>query len=111
MIANILLVEDDKNIREFLSNALMESDFGVKSTGDGAKALSLIKEDNIDLVILDLGIENVSGETAKQKRLSVLTMNPKSSLDFLFECRRTDGISQAHRQQQYPRARRLYKYP
>jgi DNA-binding response OmpR family regulator len=63
MIANILLVEDDKNIREFLSNALMESDFGVKSTGDGAKALNLIKEDNIDLVILDLGIENVSGET------------------------------------------------
>lgn len=63
MISNILLVEDDKNIREFLSNALAELDFGVTSTADGAKAINLIKEDKIDLVILDLGIENVSGET------------------------------------------------
>lgn len=63
MVTNILLVEDDNNIREYLTNALTEADFSVTSTADGAKAISIIKEDNIDLVILDLGIENISGET------------------------------------------------
>lgn len=63
MVTNILLVEDDNNIREYLTNALTEADFSVTSTPDGAKAISIIKEDNIDLVILDLGIENISGET------------------------------------------------
>jgi DNA-binding response OmpR family regulator len=63
MVQNILLVEDDKNIREYLQKALIECDFNVKSTGDGAKAINTIKQGNIDLVILDLGIENISGET------------------------------------------------
>lgn len=63
MVQNILLVEDDKNIREFVRQALVESGFKVFETPDGAQALKTIKEGNIDLVVLDLGIESVSGET------------------------------------------------
>lgn len=63
MVQNILLVEDDNNIREYLQNALMEVNFNVQSTPDGAEALKIIKDGNIDLVVLDLGIENISGET------------------------------------------------
>jgi len=63
MVQNILLVEDDKNIREFVEQALLEAGFKVNSTADGAQALKIIKEGNIDLVVLDLGIDNISGET------------------------------------------------
>ncbi len=63
MVQNILLVEDDKNIREFVQQALLEAGFKVVSTPDGAQALKLIKDGNVDLVVLDLGIESISGET------------------------------------------------
>lgn len=63
MVQNILLVEDDKNIREFVQQALLEVGFKVNSTSDGAQALKIIKEGNVDLVVLDLGIESISGET------------------------------------------------
>lgn len=63
MVQNILLVEDDKNIREFVQQALLEVGFKVTSTPDGAQALKVIKEGNVDLVVLDLGIESISGET------------------------------------------------
>ncbi len=63
MVQNILLVEDDKNIRDFVQQALIEAGFKVTSTPDGAQALNTIKEGNVDLVVLDLGIENISGET------------------------------------------------
>lgn len=59
----ILVVEDDKNIREFLELSLKRREYSVKSTGDGAVALKLTKESKFDLVILDLSIENISGET------------------------------------------------
>lgn len=63
MTYKILIVEDDKNIREFLEEALKESGYSVKSTGDGAQAIKMVKEAKPDTMILDLGIENIAGET------------------------------------------------
>lgn len=60
---NILIVEDDQNIREYLHEAFKEANYRTQTTSDGAQALKIIKEGNIDLVILDLGIESISGET------------------------------------------------
>lgn len=59
----ILIVEDDKNIQEFLEQSFKDAQYRVKTTDDGARALSIIKEGLVDLVILDLGIESISGET------------------------------------------------
>ncbi len=59
----ILVVEDDKNIREFLELSLKKREYDTKSTSDGAVALKLARENKFDLVILDLGIESISGET------------------------------------------------
>ncbi len=63
MTNKVLIVEDDKNIRDYLVEAFKDANFSTVATGDGAQALKMIKEDNLDLVILDLGIENISGET------------------------------------------------
>ncbi len=59
----ILIVEDDTNIRDYLVEAFEEANYSTSGTGDGIEALKKIREENIDLVILDLGIENISGET------------------------------------------------
>jgi two-component system response regulator MprA len=63
MTYKILIVEDDKNIREFLEEAFKESGYSVKSTGDGAQAIKMVKEAKPDTLVLDLGIENIAGET------------------------------------------------
>ena len=60
---NILIVEDDQNIREYLLEAFKDANYRTQTTSDGAQALKIIKEGNIDLVVLDLGIESISGET------------------------------------------------
>ncbi len=63
MTNKVLIVEDEKNIRDYLVEAFKDSDYKTVSTGDGAEALKIIKENNLDLVILDLGIESIGGET------------------------------------------------
>ena len=63
MLNNILIVEDDNNIRELINEALMENNYKTITTGDGSEALKIIKEGHIDLVILDLSIESIGGET------------------------------------------------
>lgn len=63
MTNRILIVEDEKNIRDYLVEAFKDADYKTVSTGDGAEALKIIKENNLDLVVLDLGIESISGET------------------------------------------------
>lgn len=59
----VLIVEDDKNIQEFLEQSFKDAQYRVRATGDGAKALSIIKEGLVDLVVLDLGLESISGES------------------------------------------------
>lgn len=63
MNQNILLVEDDKSIAEFVKDALTENNYIVKHTSDGAEVLKILKEGITDLVVLDLGIQNISGES------------------------------------------------
>lgn len=63
MIHKILIVEDDKNISGYLEESLKEAGYRTKVTSDGAVALNYIKETPPDLILLDLGIESISGET------------------------------------------------
>lgn len=70
MITSIVLIEDDKNQREFLLNLLTDSGFTVKAFLDGIAALKYIKKMPPDLVVLDLGLDTmrteiVSGEIKK----------------------------------------------
>lgn len=67
MTYKVLVVEDDKNIREFLVDSLKDSGYSVASTGDGAKAIKMVKDSKPDLIVLDLGLENVAGETVCER--------------------------------------------
>lgn len=63
MQKTILIVEDDDDIRSFLSKLLIANNFKVKEASDGAIALEFVEKYLPDLVILDFGLPKVSGET------------------------------------------------
>ncbi len=61
-VATVLVVEDERGIREVLRRYLERAGFGVLTTGSGAEALTLLAGSPADLVLLDLGLPDVDGE-------------------------------------------------
>src|ERR1700734_1404329 len=62
MAATVLLVEDERKLRELIRSYLEGAGFTVLSTESGAEALTLAATASPDLVILDLGLPDVPGE-------------------------------------------------
>lgn len=61
MKINILIVEDEKEIREGVSEYLAEVGYSVISAEDGMQAMELFKNNKIDLVILDIMLPKANG--------------------------------------------------
>lgn len=57
----ILIVDDEKDIRDLLSYNLQKEGFGVDSVADGNEALAKVRAEHFDLVILDLMLPGISG--------------------------------------------------
>jgi DNA-binding response OmpR family regulator len=71
MAATVLLVEDDRTLRELIRSYLERAGFTVLSTGSGAEAITLTTSAAPDLVILDLGLRDVPSETvAREMRVA-----------------------------------------
>src|SRR5580698_6371014 len=67
MAATVLVVEDERKLRDFIRSYLERAGFTVLSTGSGAEALTMAADAALDLVILDLGLPDVSGETVARE--------------------------------------------
>lgn len=63
MAATVLLVEDERKLRDLVRSYLERAGFTVLSTGSGAEAISLAATATPDLVVLDLGLPDVPGES------------------------------------------------
>lgn len=63
----LLIIDDEKNIREGLAANFEMDGYNVKTAGDGAEGLALIEKGDIDLVITDLRMPGVSGEEVLKK--------------------------------------------
>ncbi len=63
MSKTILVIEDDKNLQDYLRELFVEEGFSVKGLHDGTKALETIEKIEPDIVILDLGLPLVQGES------------------------------------------------
>lgn len=59
----ILVVEDDEAIRNGICDFLLSNNYLVDSVSDGAEALAYVKRLTPDLVILDLTIPKITGES------------------------------------------------
>lgn len=57
----ILLIEDEKNISDFIEAILVSNEYKVLQASTGKEGLSLITSYNPDLVLLDLGLPDVDG--------------------------------------------------
>ena len=62
MAKRILIVEDDLDILRLLKRELEEAGFEVLAYDSGMRGLTAVREEEPDLVILDLGLPDISGQ-------------------------------------------------
>ena len=75
MVATVLVVEDERKLRDLVRLYLERAGFTVLSTDSGAEAITMALASAPDLVILDLGLPDVPGETvARELRASGPTL-------------------------------------
>jgi DNA-binding response OmpR family regulator len=63
----ILVVDDDKEIREGIKIYLTQDDYQVIEAKDGVDALEIVKTKKIHLIIMDVMMPNLDGISATQK--------------------------------------------
>jgi len=71
-MAHILIVDDERDIAELISDVLEEEGFTTTIKNDGYSAIESIKSNNYDLILLDIMMPNISGiETCNKIRETV----------------------------------------
>jgi two-component system KDP operon response regulator KdpE len=60
-MANILIVEDDVNIRKLVSVNLEKRGYKISEAGNGNQAMLLFRQQPFDLILLDLVLPGISG--------------------------------------------------
>ncbi len=84
MTSTVLVVEDERKLRDLVRSYLERAGFTVLSTGSGAEAITMAATASPDLVVLDLGLPDVSGETVARELRStsatpILMLTAKSA--------------------------------
>lgn len=65
---HLLIVDDEEDLRETLSEQLALTDeFTLSTAASGSEALDAVKENNIDLVIMDVGLPDMDGRDAVKR--------------------------------------------
>ncbi|MBI2315408.1 response regulator transcription factor [Candidatus Daviesbacteria bacterium] len=67
MVSKILIVEDDIGVQKYLKELLLDNAYSPQIASDGISALNSISKSPPDLVVLDLGLPNMSGESVCQE--------------------------------------------
>jgi DNA-binding response OmpR family regulator len=67
MTATVLLVEDERKLRELVRSYLERAGFAVLSTDSGAEAISVASTASPDIIVLDLGLPDVPGEAVARE--------------------------------------------
>jgi DNA-binding response OmpR family regulator len=84
MTATVLVVEDEVKIRELVRRYLEHEALSVLTTGSGAEALTMLETQRVDMVVLDLNLPDVSGESVaaevrSRSSIPILMLTAKSS--------------------------------
>ena len=67
MTLNILLVDDEPNIRRFLGDALRKREHQVLAFSSAEEALEILDDRTMDLVVLDISLPGMDGLSALEK--------------------------------------------
>jgi DNA-binding response OmpR family regulator len=84
-MATVLVVEDERDIRDLLRRYLERAGHSVLTTGSGAEALTLLVGSAPDLVLLDLGLPDIDGfevlRRATEIATPVIALTARSSVE------------------------------
>lgn len=86
MTPYILVIEDDKDFQDYLKNLLTENGYNVKTASKGIAGLNLINTLEPDLVILDLNLPDMNGESVcveikkKHPELQIIMLTGKDTI-------------------------------
>ena len=61
MAKTILIIEDDKFLRELIAQKLSKEDYEISEAIDGEEGMSKVKEEKPDLILLDLIMPDMDG--------------------------------------------------
>jgi len=98
---NILIVDDEPEIREIVGMMLSEHGFRIRTAADGVEALELIKEKAPDLILLDMNMprmggvvfyHNIASTYDGSPRYPVLVITGRTALEQLFKDFKVDGF-------------------
>lgn len=81
----VLVVEDERDIRDLLRRYLERAGHSVESTGTGAEALRMLVDHQPDLVLLDLGLPDIDGlevlTAATRHGSAVIALTARSAVE------------------------------
>lgn len=63
MIPTILIIEDEKDLRNFLKDLLLSNGYAVRASGRGVEGMQVMEKVRPNLVVLDLTLPDVTGES------------------------------------------------
>ncbi len=90
----ILIVDDDRSLREFLEIFFAKEGFRVFTAGDGEEALKLLEKTSVDLVLADIRMPKVDGlkflKLLRRKglKLPIIMITAYASLDSAVEAKK-----------------------
>ncbi len=82
-----MIVEDHKDLQEYLRLIIVENGYTVESAYTGSEAIKALNRSLPDLVLLDLGLPDISGETLckdfkkKYPDLSIIILTARDTTD------------------------------
>lgn len=75
MLYKILIVDDEAPVRDLLEDLLKKENCLTISCGNGEKALAILKEENFDVVLLDIKLHDSNGlDVLKEIRQKYTTL-------------------------------------
>lgn len=83
----IVVVEDDQTIRELVRDFLVEHNYLVETASDGVEAIEITKKQQPDLVVLDLSLPKITGESVCKEikrlfpQMPVIILTAKNRID------------------------------
>jgi CheY-like chemotaxis protein len=62
-VTAVLVAEDDRALREFVSRALLKNGYDVTAVADGAQALEALETTEFDMLLADIAMPELDGVT------------------------------------------------
>ncbi|MBT3353797.1 MAG: response regulator [Candidatus Scalindua sp.] len=63
MSKKIMIIEDDQSFHDLYTELLEDTDYSITCTYDGEEAMEKLEEDKPDLIILDMLLDLMAGDT------------------------------------------------